>query len=142
MIKYSNKIKELMGKDISVKELQEYLNFKSASLIYKWINNSCLPSFCNLIKLADYFEVNIDYLLGLTNNFENVKPKKLPKFSTYFIIILKQQNSSQYKLLKDNIVSNGHLNSWLNLNSLPSTDNLIRLAEYLKISIDELVGRV
>ena len=142
MSKYSNRLKELIGKDISVKQLQEYLNFKSASLIYKWINNSCLPSFSNLIKLADFFEVNIDYLLGLTNNYENIKPKKLPKFSTHFVKIIKQQNSSQYRLLKDNIVSNGHLNSWLNLNSLPSTDNLIRLAEYLNVSIDELVGRV
>ena len=142
MNKLSNKLKELMGKDVSAKDLQNYFNFKSTSLIYKWMNNSCLPSFKYLIKLADFFNVNIDYLIGRTENLEKTTPKKLPEFSSHFKKVLKEQNVSQYKLLKDKIVSNGHLNSWTNLNIIPSTDNLIYLAEYLKISIDELVGRV
>ena len=142
MNKLSNKLKELMDKDVSVKDLQEYLNFNSTSLIYKWINNSCSPSFEHLVKLADFFNVNIDYLIGRTENLEKTTPKDLPDFSKHFKKVLDQQKISQYKLLKDKVVSNGHLNSWLNLKNLPSTDNLIRLADYLKISIDELVGRV
>ena len=142
MNKLSNKLKELMKDEITAKDLQEYFKFNTASLIYKWINNSCLPSFEYLIKLADYFCVNIDYLIGRTENLEKTTPKNLPNFKTHFKKVLKQQGSSQYRLLKDNIVSNGHLNSWLNLNNLPSTENLIRLADYLNISIDELVGRV
>lgn len=142
MNKISNKLKELMNNEVSAKDLQKYFNFSSTSLIYKWINNNSLPSFEYLIKLADFFNVNIDYLVGRTENFEQVKSKKLPNFSTQFKKILKQYNTNQYKLLKDKIISKGHLNSWLNLNNLPSTNNLIRLADYLKISIDELVGRV
>ena len=142
MNKLSNKLKELMGKEVKVKDLQEYLNFNSTSLIYKWINNSCTPSFEYLVKLADFFNVNIDYLIGRTESLEKTTPQKLPEFSTHFKKVLNDQKSSQYQLLKDNIVSNGHLNSWLNLKNLPSTDNLIRLADYLKISIDELIGRV
>lgn len=141
MNKLSNKLKELMNNEVSAKDLQKYFNFSSTSLIYKWINNNSMPSFLYLIKLADFFNVNIDYLVGRTENFEQVKPKKLPNFSTQFKKILKQYNTNQYKLLKDKIISKGHLNSWLNLNNLPSTNNLIRLADYLKISIDELVGR-
>ena len=131
-----------MGKEITVKDLQNYFNFKSTSLIYLWKKNDCLPSFDNLIKLADYFKVSLDYILGLTESNEVVLPKKLPKFSNHFKKILKQYNSSQYKLIKDGIISNGHLNSWLNLNNMPSVENLIRLADHLNISVDELVGRV
>lgn len=36
----------------------------SASLIYDWLTGKRLPSMENLIKLGDYFEVSLDYLLG------------------------------------------------------------------------------
>ena len=142
MIKYSNKLNELMGKDTSVKDLQVYFGFKSTSLIYMWKNNTCMPSFLHLIKLADYFKINIDYLLDISENMEIVEPKKLPKFSEHLKKIIKQQKSSQYKLIQDNIISAGHINSWLNIGSLPSAENLIKLAEYLNVTIDELVGRI
>ncbi len=36
----------------------------SASLIYDWLTGKRLPSMENLIKLSDYFETSVDYLLG------------------------------------------------------------------------------
>ena len=34
----------------------------------QWKNHDELPSAENLIKIADYFNVSVDYLLGRTNN--------------------------------------------------------------------------
>ena len=39
-------------------------------LISKWKNGSSTPSAENLTKLADYFGVSVDYLLGRTDNPE------------------------------------------------------------------------
>ena len=39
-------------------------------LISKWKNNKSLPSADMLIKLADYFDVSVDYLLGRTDKPE------------------------------------------------------------------------
>lgn len=36
----------------------------SASLIFDWLTGKRLPSMENLIKLSEYFEVSVDYLLG------------------------------------------------------------------------------
>ena len=37
-------------------------------LISKWRNGLQLPSAESLVKLADYFDVSTDYLLGRTDN--------------------------------------------------------------------------
>ena len=46
-----------LAKDIGVSE----------GLIFDWKNGKCNPTTDKLIKLAKYFNVSIDYLVGLTN---------------------------------------------------------------------------
>lgn len=144
MIDLGKQLEDLMNDD-EVNKLKEYFQFNSTATIYDWMTNKYLPNFENIIKLADYFKVNLDYLLGRSLNCEEVISKKIPPFDTHFRKIIKQYKSSQYKLLNDHIVSRGHLNSWLNKKNkknLPSVENLVKIADYLKISVDELVGRV
>ncbi|MGF2113359.1 helix-turn-helix domain-containing protein [Enterococcus casseliflavus] len=50
---------------ISVNDLEEKLGIGRNSL-YSWKKN--IPKGTNLIKVADYFEVSTDYLLGRTDN--------------------------------------------------------------------------
>ena len=42
----------------------------SSGILTKWKNNSTLPNGETLIKLADYFNCSVDYLLGRTDNPE------------------------------------------------------------------------
>ena len=35
--------------------------------VYEWEKNGHEPNFDTLIKIADYFKVSIDYLIGYTN---------------------------------------------------------------------------
>ena len=58
-------IKDLaVKKKISVAELERTLGFGNGS-ISKWNKQS--PSVDKLNKVADYFDVSVDYLLGRTN---------------------------------------------------------------------------
>ncbi|EEO6565078.1 helix-turn-helix transcriptional regulator [Listeria monocytogenes] len=58
------RIKELCKKrSISVKMLEENLNFPS-NTIYQWKKRT--PGIDKLQKVADYFDVSLDYLLGRT----------------------------------------------------------------------------
>jgi len=141
MINLGKQIKELIN-DNDINALKEYFKFNSTATIYDWLTNKYLPNFENIIKLADYFKVNLDFLLGLSENFDEVIPKEIPPFHEHFKKVIEQQKSSQYKMLKDHIVSRGHLNSWINKKHLPSVENLVKIADYFKISVDELVGRV
>ncbi|EAE4828451.1 TPA_asm: helix-turn-helix domain-containing protein [Listeria monocytogenes] len=60
-----DRIKELCKKhSISVKMLEENLNFPS-NTIYQWKKRT--PGIDKLQKVADYFDVSLDYLLGRTS---------------------------------------------------------------------------
>ena len=45
------------------REMAEFLQIAQPSYI-RYENGSAEPSFENLVKLADYFDVSVDYLLG------------------------------------------------------------------------------
>lgn len=47
------------------RQIAEYLNMAQPSYI-RYENGSAEPNLENLVKLADYFDVSVDYLLGRT----------------------------------------------------------------------------
>lgn len=65
MIELANKIKELREeKDISLEKLAKILEVSNVA-IYNWENNINEPKAKYLKKLAIYFNVSSDYLLGI-----------------------------------------------------------------------------
>lgn len=63
---FSARLKSLMAdKKINNKELANLLGV-SAQAISQFKNEIALPNVDNMIKLADYFNVSLDYLLGRT----------------------------------------------------------------------------
>ena len=61
-----DRIKELSAtKNMTIAELERKLDFANSS-IRKWDKQS--PSSIRLQKVAEYFNVSVDYLLGLTDN--------------------------------------------------------------------------
>lgn len=61
---------------ITIKDLQQLLGFGKTAL-YKW-NSPAIPQVDSLIKIADYFHVSVDYLVGRTDNpsFEDITYKQ------------------------------------------------------------------
>jgi len=63
-----NRIKELrLQKGITQEQLAQHLNV-AKSTIGMWENEKREPNFKMLIRIADYFDCSIDYLLGRTND--------------------------------------------------------------------------
>ena len=61
-----NRIKDLCyEKEISIASLEKYLGFGNCS-IYRWDKNS--PTIEKVTKVADYFNVSVDYLLNKTDS--------------------------------------------------------------------------
>ena len=123
------------------KELAEFVNIP-VTLVYKWLNNETNPSFKNLILIADFYEISVDYLVGRTEDDSSVKTKNLIPFDENVKTILKTKHITKYRMFKDCGFSDGHEFSWFTLKNLPRYDNLIKMADYLNVSMDELMGRV
>lgn len=68
--------------DISITELQKVLGLGKTSL-YKWNYEDKIPKIDKFIKIADYFNVSVDYLLCRTDRPEMRTPVYKP--STYRI---------------------------------------------------------
>ena len=64
-------VKERIKELISVKKISQYSLAKkleiSQSTICNWLNGKKEPSIENLWKLAEYFDVTIDFLVGKEN---------------------------------------------------------------------------
>ena len=64
---FSERLKELrLDKNLGQVELAQKLNL-SKGIISLWENNLREPKLSNLIAIAKFFEVSIDYLAGLDN---------------------------------------------------------------------------
>ena len=74
----AERLKELReNKDLSQSELAEVMHISQSS-ISEYENGNQQPPLAMLTQLADFFNVNVDYLLGRTNikiSIENLKQK-------------------------------------------------------------------
>ena len=62
-------------------------------------------------------------------------------FKDRFVQILQEKKISSYKLTKDTGISNGLISDWKKGKRTPASENLIKLADYLDLSVDYLLGR-
>lgn len=102
-----------------------------------------LPKFEVFCKLITYFNCSADYLLGFSNDYPEEKQYLPPveNFGDRFYFLLKQTGTSQYELTKNENISSNLLYQWLHNQTKPSVYNLVKLANYMEITIDYLLGR-
>lgn len=65
-MEFKDRIKELrIEKNLSISNLAEIANVSKVSA-WQWENGMCFPKEKTLEKIADYFNVSLDYLMGRT----------------------------------------------------------------------------
>ncbi len=103
--------------------------------------NEFTPYLTTIIKIANYLEVSLDYLSGITtnNNFKkyNNKQSNIYKNITQ---ALKARNISQNKISKELPIGRSNFTYWKQ-GKLPKYITLIEIANYLDCSIDEFLDK-
>ncbi len=105
------------------------------------INYGIIPKPRILIRIADYFNVSIGYLLGQSNQEYFLKSEECSDFKNRFKLLCKDRNLTYYKVSIDCHFDKSYISRWLNKNYLPSLELLEILSEYFNVSIDYLLGR-
>lgn len=120
----------------SIKDLE---NNKILAKNSFYVFSKTAPSLQILIKIANYLEVSIDYILNRTleNNFRPYKFEQ-KMFYKKLTDILKSLNVSQSKICKDLNISRTNFSRWKN-GTQPSLTKLIAISNYLKCNIDDLL---
>lgn len=62
-------------------------------------------------------------------------------FNEIFVNFIQTKGITAYKIAKETGISQGQMNEYKNGKRMPTTENLIKIADYLKCSIDFLLGR-
>ena len=75
MTSFGEKLRELMkSNNMTQKELADKLNVKRGS-VSNWITNRRCPDAETIVRIADNFDVTVDFLLKDTNSNELMKIK-------------------------------------------------------------------
>lgn len=68
------RLRKLMKlQNITVKQVQEYLNLSCVQSVYHWLDGTSMPSIDNLYALSELFEVPLDYLVCGNRKYKGVR---------------------------------------------------------------------
>lgn len=142
---FSARLKELMQEEkTSARKLAKTLNLQRKS-VFLWLNGKYYPKYDALIKLADYFEVNVSYLLGITDKIAFVqktgeKPSSQEIFRARLTGYMTEKGVTAYKMSKRLGIGQTVFKRWLIKGAMPETANLIKLALVMDESVEYLLG--
>lgn len=138
---FKDRLKELIyEKKISVPQVACELHINSKTLVYNWIKGKMMPKLDKAIKLREYFHCSLDYLFN-DAEYEKVKQtKQVSTFAKRLKQILNERHITREKFLSDLNMSNNNFNNWYKLELNPRMDTVVKIANYLQVSIDYLVG--
>lgn len=100
-----------------------------------------VPSTKTLVKLADYFEISLPYLLGEVQTNDFVKSDSPTTFQIRFEQLCKENNLTHYKVSRKCYFDKSNISRWLSKGYLPTVEILKLLCELFKVSADYLLGR-
>lgn len=113
------------------------------SQIEKYMHGT-IPLISSVVKICDYFNVSIDYIVGLSidKRYPNMKQGFNPScFYPEYSRLLNKSSTTHFALAQRCIVTETSLSSWKR-GRLPSFEVLVAIAYELGGSIDRMLGRI
>ncbi len=111
------------------------------SVLYKQLSGKAKPKYRSAIAVANVFGCSLDYLLGLSDEYEKREYTPAPPFCDRFNAALKGKGLSRYRFRIDYNIRENCADDWANGVHEPTIDNLVKLAGIFGMTADELVGR-
>lgn len=113
----------------------------SQSTLSNALTYGIIPSTKTLIKIADFFNISIEYLLGKTDNEEFYKTSINTSFKSRFESLCIEKGVTHYKVAIDCLFDKSSISKWFSKNFIPELEILELLCDYFKVSIDYILGR-
>lgn len=138
---------------IRFKELIDELGLKNKTEIVKRMgityatfskayNYGIFPTVPILIRVADFFDVSVDYLIGNAENEKFIKSEHPKKFTERLEELkTSKEIATTYELAQRVHIHRNNIAQWMKHDYIPSIDDLILIADFFDVSLDYLVGR-
>jgi len=139
--KFKQRFLELISDmDCSKSQIPKLLNI-DYNVFTKITEFGIIPKPIVLIRIADYFSISVEYLLGRTNNSFFFSAETPTTFLERYQALKQEKNLTDYAIAQKLHISTSYTTNWKNKKYIPSIINLIELSELFKVSIDYLLGR-
>ena len=140
--KFAENLSELMERHgLNAPMLAKILR-TDRSNITRYLRGERLPQYGGFVAMIEYFNCSADVLLGRLDYAEEVVFLPVLPFGERLRTVMSETKTTQYRLEKDLKISGGSVYRWLFDQALPSVDSLEKLAEYMDVRIDYLLGRI
>ncbi|MCI8555925.1 MAG: helix-turn-helix domain-containing protein [Clostridia bacterium] len=132
-----------MIKEVLIEKNKSLIDLEDSRVLGKntfYIYSNSMPSLRTALKICNFLEVSIDYLLDKSNEV-NFKKYDLMNIGFYQNLnrLMNFYQISQYKICFDIGISRTNFSRWKN-GTLPSLEILEKISQYLNCSIDELLN--
>ena len=111
------------------------------STLSRYTSGKALPTLEMTVRLADYFGVTCDYLLGLEGDSLTESFNPCPPFSKRFEEVLKYYHVSRYKLTQMTGIAESVMRYWIQGKTEPSIISVVKIAQAIGCTVDFLLGR-
>ena len=105
-----------------------------------WLYQRQMPSAKGLMRLADFMNVSVDYVLGLKADKRIIRSGTTEKFSKRVKLLLGDDVTS-YRLAKECKIGSSAVSKWQSGDRLPQIEVLIKLSSLFGVTVDWLLGR-
>lgn len=145
--KFSQRLKDLMELEgISQRALSLKIKVDRKSIRF-WMKGTYFPKYHALIRLSACLNVHIDYLIGLEDimgngiNIHSEVPTDKQVKQRFYVLVSEyiENNLTKYALSKALRIDQKALTKWLTVGSMPELATIIRLAQLMNISVQELL---
>ena len=100
-----------------------------------------VPSTKTLIRVADFFNVSINFLLGKTEENDFIKAEKTATFISRFESLCLEKKVSHNKVANDCSFDKSNISRWFSKEYTPELEIVELLCDYFNVSPDYLLGR-
>ena len=137
---FSDSIKEyLETHSITKKEFAKRANV-SARNVCLWINRTNYPNLDSLIKVADFLNCSLDYLLERSDQEKYYPSTKSTTFFIRLYDLIEKEGVHANRIAKICNFKNSNFSKWKK-GTQPKPEILSALADHFNVSVDYLVGR-
>ena len=141
MSKFVENLKDLMfDNNLTQKDLADNTGIDRAS-ISRYLKGNCIPNLKAVVKLSEYFNCSVDFLIGKSTENNHIKFLLCPPFSERLKLYLDKYDGTALNLCKVVGLPDSRFYGWLAGTNFPRIDSVEKLADYFKVSIDQFLGR-
>lgn len=109
--------------------------------INRYLNGNQMPDVEILVRIADYFNCTVDFLMGIDAENKAEKFAKCPPFSNRLGFLCDYFNKTKYALQKGSDIPESAIYSWQRGETSPNIESIIKIAEFFECSVDFVLGR-